>query len=241
MGEEQKELGMPSAESLNHEGKRYSSPVLIIVEDRTFVVTPERGRGVLDKTRVHVFPFGKIEKKATVTSKATIGRVQGNDFRINDPFVSAVHATIESLGSGAFIIRDDSKHGTEVQPITEVPPGKHTLERGIRSGPYLVGDNLNIILGERLPFRFIMSERGAYLEDYVSKRRTAFGEDSDEALITIGRDSDNALSLPTMSLVSRQHALLEYMHGVFFITDLLSRNGTALWSKVQAENLMSSK
>lgn len=48
---------------------------------------------------------------------------------------------------------------------------------------------------------------------------------------SLGRASGNGITLPHDHLVSRQHAVILYINGRFFIQDLSSRNGTLLNSR----------
>lgn len=231
MGEEQLDRPHTPIELLHREERKYKQPILVVIGDSPFVVIPERGTGFFDRTQIYVYPDGRLARKGTIRDRATFGRAEGNDFRVDEVRVSRAHGSIEAQSGGAFSVEDQSTNGTGVRPIEHVPPGIHELKIGERNGPFLLGDtSVSIIIGKMVRLVFGKDERGAYLEDYLTHERTPVGSESDEAIIRIGRERGNDVMM-SKKVVSERHAELEYMHGVFYVTDLGSRNGTELWRK----------
>ena len=63
--------------------------------------------------------------------------------------------------------------------------------------------------------------------EYDEGRRQAIAYESDDAVVSIGRDEGVNFRIP-LATVSRQHARITRIDGLYFIEDLGSTNGTSV-------------
>lgn len=229
MGEEREE-GRGIGERLHNEEREYDRPILMRVGQTEFMVVPKKGMNILEKGRVYLYEAGELRHKATIMERATIGRAGGNDIRVYHEEVSRQHGFIEVRKGGRFLLGDHSRNGTDVDPIKEMRKGRYPLKPGERQGPYLLGQEpVNIILGGRVKLILGKDEKGAFLQDAITGERRQLGsEREEESVVRIGRGPENDFTSAAKP-VSRRHAELTYLHGVYYVRDLGSSKGTELW------------
>ena len=149
----------------------------------------------------------------------TLGRIGDNTIVLNSSQVSRQHLRIETADEGTVILDLGSTNGTFLNGAR------------IERAPLIEGDTFQVG-----PFTFTAfvaglpaSQRGG-ARLHVSWSDPEWGDTrrlSALPPITIGRDEDNTLTLPTAG-VSRQHAVVERRGDRLFLLDRNSKNGTFL-------------
>jgi ABC-type multidrug transport system ATPase subunit/pSer/pThr/pTyr-binding forkhead associated (FHA) protein/ABC-type multidrug transport system permease subunit len=174
------------------------------------------------------FPWERIDLapgrapvfSASVPRKSiTIGRAEGNDFRVDLPIVSSHHARVEMRDGRYFIEDTNSLNGTSINRI----------DRRITQ-PTLLGADDEVFLGS---YKLSAS---ALLSKFSTVRPTVIGEANFQKVklkgdsMVIGRDPqcDHPLDYP---MISWHHARITRTPGGVFVEDLNSRNGTFVEGK----------
>ncbi|MCC7360099.1 MAG: FHA domain-containing protein [Anaerolineales bacterium] len=145
-------------------------------------------------------------------TRLRIGRLADNDIVVDNPFVSRHHAELEKRGPDYYLIPSATLSNTllvDGQPVME--PVRLRSGARIRIGGFAPSEIA--VLDYIVP---------APEGDAGAQQTIRFGE---TALVTIGRDKDNTLVLPSPS-VSRFHTEIEKVGQRFRVRDLRSSNGT---------------
>ncbi len=102
--------------------------------------------------------------------------------------------------------------------LSELPSQEHTVALDVRDANSVVGRRPGQLMGDRVE----QLPPGRCLIDIRTKSRFALNEPG----VSIGRSTDNALSLREDKYVSIHHASISYEANCWWIADLGSRNGT---------------
>ncbi len=144
--------------------------------------------------------------------KLRIGRLPENDIVIDNPYVSRYHAELEKRGPDYFLVPSPNISNTlllDGQPVMEPTKLHHGAK--IRIGGFAPGEMA------ALDYLLPMGEKESGAQQIIKF--------SEKALMSIGRDKDNAIVLPAPS-VSRFHAEVEKIGQRYRVRDLHSSNGT---------------
>lgn len=165
-----------------------------------------------------------IDTKSTI-----IGRGEDCDIILDGETISRRHCTITQWGS-VYVLQDSSRNGTFVngERITEATLADNDQVR--------VGQNLMVVnivpcnaTSALSPMATTPLGSGFVIElrphIVVKGLEAGTTQPFSEERITIGRRSDNHLSLDAEN-ISREHAAIERRDGAYFIVDLGSANGT---------------
>jgi len=180
--------------------------------DGTVIMSSQPGQPATPPLLV-VSTSGQAPVMHTLTaSRLRIGRQPDNDIVVDNPLVSRYHAELEKRGQDYFLIPSPTISNTLlVDGLPVMEPVRLQSGARIRIGSYAPGE-----------IALLDYVQPAQAGDQSSQQVIQFTE---KQLMSIGRDKDNSIVLPTPS-VSRFHAEVEKVGQRYRVRDLRSSNGT---------------
>jgi ABC-type multidrug transport system ATPase subunit/pSer/pThr/pTyr-binding forkhead associated (FHA) protein len=166
------------------------------------------------------------EIKLDSISDIKIGRAKDNDVILHDKIISRTHTIISLKGRKVFI-QDESSNGTWIDN-KKLTKGKE----------YPLSENKRVKLSNK--YYLILEDKNKNhtkqtfakdIPERVSNTKTSNSENQlynllqQQSKIKIGRGEQNDLILNSL-LISREHAVIQVENKQYFITDMVSTNGT---------------
>ena len=200
----------PGAGSSKEKGDATAFMQSLVSSDKTMAFTELPPAPVIPP-RLVVNESGKDPKIYTLTTdRLRIGRQEGNDIILNNRFVSRSHAELEKRGQDYYIVPAANVSNPlllDGRPVMEPTRLQHGAK--IRIGGFNPG--------EMVTLDYLSPE-----SELTSGQKIKF---ADNRLMTIGRNSSNAIVLPAPT-VSQFHAEVEKVGQRYRVRDLRSSNGT---------------
>ncbi len=172
---------------------------------------------VEDGAYFEIRPLGAEPRKAPIAGERVIlGRGEGSDVRLQEPYVSARHAEIVR-GEDTYRIADlDSTNGTWLNGDRLTPRQPAVLGDGavVRIGDERLGASIGLTFHNPV-------EREGVPSGYAAGQLRELGREA----VLLGRESDADIQLASPT-VSRRHAVMEWVDGQHVLHDLGSLNGT---------------